>query len=89
MALACAQEMVWVKPGATDADFYQMRGYCVNQAGVGMLPADVALIRFTVCMQSGGWAQVPREKAASLQGSPLPQRHVARSAKLHANSSRS
>jgi len=66
IALACAisePEMVWYKPGVTDADFYRMRGYCVNQAGVGVLPASTATVRYVACMQSDGWVQVPKEKA--------------------------
>jgi len=61
IALACASEpeMAWYKPGAADADFYRMRGYCVNQAGVGVPPANA---QFVACMQSGGWVQVPKAK---------------------------
>jgi hypothetical protein len=57
VALACASqpEMVWVKPGATDAKFYRMRAYCRNQKGVGT--------RFITCMQNDGWVQVPKREA--------------------------
>ena len=65
VALACASkpERVWVKPGATDADFYRMRASCFNQAGIGVLPANTATPRFVACMQNDGWVQMSKEEA--------------------------
>ena len=65
LAVACAHEseMVWNKPGGTDADFYRMRAFCVNQAKTGALPAKEATARFVACMQSDGWVQVPTAEA--------------------------
>lgn len=65
IAIACASEpeKVWVKPGASDADFYRIRAYCVNQAGVGALPSSAAMPRFGACMQSDGWVQMSKEEA--------------------------
>ena len=65
MALACTSskpEMLWMKPGATDSDFYRMRAYCVNEAGIGALSTNAATPRFVACMQSDGWVQIPRGK---------------------------
>jgi len=66
MALACGSskpEMLWVKPGATDSEFYRMRASCVNAAGIGVLSTNAATPRFVACMQSDGWVQVPKGKA--------------------------
>jgi len=65
ITLACAHEpeMVWVKPGATDADFDQMRARCLSQAGIADLPPSTAMAHFGACMESDGWMRVPKEKA--------------------------
>jgi hypothetical protein len=65
IAISCASEpgKVWVKAGATDADFYRIRSYCVNQAGVGALPSSAAMPHFVACMQSDGWVQMSEEEA--------------------------
>ena len=66
MALACTSskpEMLWVKPGATDSDFYRVRAYCLNEARSGVLSTSAATPRFVACMQSDGWVQVPKGKA--------------------------
>jgi len=55
--------MLWVKPGASDSEFYRMRAYCVNEAGIGVLSTSAATPRFVACMQSDGWVQVPKGKA--------------------------
>jgi len=59
LALA-ALLMVWRKPGATEADFNRIRGYCYDQSGEGLVPENVAQARFMACMQSDGWEYVPR-----------------------------
>lgn len=53
---AAQTESVWVKPGSTDAQFYQDRGQCQAQAfgGTPMSTMQVALV-FSGCMQGKGW----------------------------------
>jgi len=65
IALACAHEpeMVWVKPGASDADFDWIRARCLNESGVGALAPSTARAHFATCMESNGWMRVPAEKA--------------------------
>lgn len=54
---SCATtESVWVKPGASEQDFYMDQGQCRAQAfGVpGMNTMQVAMV-YSSCMQGRGW----------------------------------
>lgn len=55
LALAgCMKEGGWVKPGASDQDFYADRGGCVAQAYSAPVPQARAMI-LAGCMQGKGW----------------------------------
>lgn len=49
-------ERVWVRPGATDQEFYMDRGQCQAQAfgTPGMYTFQVAMV-FQSCMAGKGW----------------------------------
>ena len=85
IALGCASEpkKLWVKPGASEDDFYRMRAYCVGQAEIGVLPANAAMPRFVACMQSDGWVQMSKEEARQprftwvrADGTPAPREEL-------------
>jgi hypothetical protein len=51
-----ALESVWVKPGATQQEFYTDRGQCQAQAfGPGNVHLMQAAIIMSGCMQGKGW----------------------------------
>ena len=54
-------QRVWVKPGASQQDFYMDSGQCKAQAfsAPGMPPLQVAII-YNTCMQGKGWYQEER-----------------------------
>lgn len=56
LAGCATTEHVWVKPGASDQDFYMDRGQCQAQAfgTPGMYTMQIALV-FSACMQGKGW----------------------------------
>ena len=58
LVLAGCGQMVWVKPGASNQDFYMDRGQCQAQAfGVpGASNLQIALV-YNSCMQGKGWYQ--------------------------------
>jgi hypothetical protein len=57
LAAGCAAtESVWIKPGATQQDFYQDRGQCQAQAfSIPNAPALQIAIVSNSCMQGKGW----------------------------------
>lgn len=65
LAIACAvlagcatTETVWVKPGASQQDFYMDRGQCQAQAfGPGNVNLMQAAIIMSGCLQGKGWYQ--------------------------------
>jgi hypothetical protein len=65
IAFACAHEpeMVWVKPGGSEDDFYRMRAYCASQTEMAVLSASAAKASFAACMQSDGWVRMSKEEA--------------------------
>ena len=63
-AAGCATtETVWVKPGASQQDFYAESGQCKAQgfSTPGMPMMQVALV-YVSCMQGKGWYQEERRK---------------------------
>jgi hypothetical protein len=56
LAGCATTERVWVKPGASDQDFFMDQGFCKAQAfgAPGMYTMQVAMI-FASCMNGRGW----------------------------------
>jgi len=62
---ACAQEVAWQKPGATEQDLAQDSAGCRDRAYAGqgaMGDAQRAAIAYSSCMESKGWRRVEAAK---------------------------
>ena len=63
---ACAQEVVWQKPGATERDLAQDADGCRARAfaGQGAMGgnAQQSAIVYETCMESKGWSRVSAKK---------------------------
>jgi hypothetical protein len=62
---ACAQEVVWQKPGASDRDLAQDADGCRSQAYAAQgMTADSgrAAIVYESCMEKKGWQRTPTSK---------------------------
>ena len=63
---ACAQEVVWQKPGASDQDLAQDSAGCRDRAfaGQGAMGADAqrTAISYSACLESKGWRRAEAAK---------------------------